>query len=66
MEKLVTEKLLLSLSKHIVFPTLKDFAIELLNISFARFTQIEGKSNEPADKIFEVCLTLRLFFMLKR
>ena len=57
MEGPVTEKLLLSLTKHVVFPTLKSFAIDLLHIiSYPRFSQIEAKSSEPVDKIFEVVI----------
>ena len=54
MEQPVTEKLLLHLSRNVVYTTLKEFAVQLLDIPYARFTQIEAKTTEPLDKIFEV------------
>ena len=50
----MTEKLLLLLSRNVVYTSLKEFAVQLLDIPYARFTQIEAKATEPLDKIFEV------------
>ena len=55
----MTEKLLLHLSRNVVYTSLKDFTVQLLDIPYARFTQIEAKATEPLDKIFEV--TYRIF-----
>ena len=54
MEQQGTEKQLVCLSKYVVYPLLKDFSMQVLGISYARFTQIEAKSTDPAEKILEV------------
>ena len=57
----MTEKLLLQLSRNVVYTSLRDFTVQLLDIHYARFTQIEAKAKEPLDKIFEV--TCRIFLL---
>ena len=61
METIASEKLLLCLSRHVIFPSFRDLSLEVLNMAYPRFTQIEAKSVDPADKIFEVGTTISVF-----
>ena len=54
MDEIVSEKVLACLSKYVVFPSLNDFSIQLLDIPFTRISHIQVKATEPTERILQV------------
>ena len=57
----MSEKVLACLSKYVVFPSVNDFSIQLLDIPFTRISQIQVKFAEPTERILQVSASARTF-----